>query len=65
MAVLLLRFPHSNPGKHFNANFDAVMYIFLDPAAALLAVYYAFVFGVLYLVIVTVSSIFNEDIPNY
>jgi hypothetical protein len=31
-----------------------VMYLILDPALLLLSLYYAFVFGVLYLVIVTV-----------
>ncbi|XWW97104.1 hypothetical protein V2A60_005085 [Cordyceps javanica] len=34
-------------------------YLFLDPAAALLAIYYAFVFGVLYLVIVTFQGVFG------
>ncbi|KAJ3495662.1 hypothetical protein NLG97_g3233 [Lecanicillium saksenae] len=36
-----------------------LMYLFLDPAAALLAVYYAFVFGILYLVIVTFQNVFG------
>ena len=33
------------------------MYLVLDPALALLSVYYAVVFGILYLVIVTASTL--------
>ena len=33
-----------------------VMYLLLDPALLLLSLYYAFVFGVLYLVIVTACT---------
>ncbi|KAH7274775.1 major facilitator superfamily domain-containing protein [Fusarium solani] len=37
-----------------------IMYLLLDPALLLLSLYYAFVFGVLYLVIVTFHRVFGE-----
>jgi len=33
------------------------MYLVLDPALALLSLYYAVVFGILYLIVVTVSRL--------
>ncbi|RSM05035.1 hypothetical protein CEP52_006542 [Fusarium oligoseptatum] len=37
-----------------------IMYLLLDPALLLLSIYYGFVFGVLYLVIVTFQRVFGE-----
>ncbi|KAM0420339.1 hypothetical protein ACHAPT_011881, partial [Fusarium lateritium] len=37
-----------------------IMYLLLDPALLLLSLYYAFVFGVMYLVIVTFQRVFGE-----
>ncbi|RSM18091.1 hypothetical protein CDV31_003013 [Fusarium ambrosium] len=44
----------------FESSSRPIMYLLLDPALLLLSIYYGFVFGVLYLVIVTFQRVFGE-----
>ncbi|RMJ16370.1 hypothetical protein CDV36_003943 [Fusarium kuroshium] len=55
---------NSNDSKAAMSLFESasrpIMYLLLDPALLLLSIYYGFVFGVLYLVIVTFQRVFGE-----
>ncbi|OAQ92110.1 MFS general substrate transporter [Purpureocillium lilacinum] len=59
--VKRLRKEQSNPDLYTVMDIDAaVMYLVLDPALALLSLYYAVVFGILYLIVVTFQFVFGQ-----